>query len=68
MDIKSTQGKEIIRVIKAAGKTGITKAQISRTVSDKGCDCENWVKTLLEAGIIEKCGELNGADLYRIVG
>jgi len=67
MDIKSTEGREIIGIIKAAGRRGITKAEISRAVKDKGCDCENWVNTLLDAGVIEKCGKRNGADLYRYV-
>lgn len=67
MAIKSTQGREIIGIIKAAGRRGITRAGISRAVKDKGCDCENWINTLLDAGIIEKCGKRNGADLYRYV-
>ena len=66
MVLKSTQAEEIIKTIKAAGKNGITKKGISRAVRDKGCDCENWINTLLEAGVIEKCGKRNGADLYRI--
>jgi len=62
----NTQAEEIIRILKEAGDRGITRGEISRAVSDKGCDCENWINTLLEAGIIEKCGKRNGADLYRL--
>lgn len=67
MVLASSQAKEIIRIIKATGAKGITKKKISRAVSDRGCDIENWIITLLEAGAIEKCGKQNGADLYRFV-
>jgi len=66
MDINSTQAREILRVIEAAGDSGITKQEISKAVRDKGCDCENWINTLLEAGVIEKCGNRGKADFYRI--
>lgn len=66
--MENTIAKEIIRIIKAAGRKGITRGQISRTLSSRGCDCENWITTFLEAGIIEKCGKKNGADLFRYVG
>ena len=66
MDINSTQAREILRVIEAAGDSGITKQEISKAVRDKGCDCENWINTLLEAGVIEKRGNRGKADLYRI--
>lgn len=66
MVAESTQAKEIIRIVKAAGRKGTTRAEISRAVSDKGCDCENWINTLLEAGIIKRCGKRDGAYLYRL--
>ena len=65
MVVASSQAKEIIQIVKAAGRSGITKKEISRAVSDRGCDIENWIRTLLEAGVIEKCGKRDGADLYR---
>jgi len=65
MALASSQAKEIIRIIKAAGAKGITKKGIRKAVSDRGCDIENWIATLTEAGVIEKCGKQNGADLYR---
>jgi chromosome segregation and condensation protein ScpB len=66
MDINSTQAREILRIIEAAGDRGVTRKEISNAVRDKGCDCENWINTLLEAGVIEKCGKRDKADLYRI--
>ena len=67
MALEKTQAKEIIGIIKAAGERGITKRDISRAVKDRGCDIENWIITLLEAGVIEKSGKQNGADLYRFI-
>lgn len=67
MVVGNTQAEGIIKSVKAAGRKGVTRAEISRAVSDKGCDCENWINTLLEAGIIERCGKRNGAYLYRLV-
>ncbi|MDH5415253.1 MAG: hypothetical protein OEW87_14040 [Flavobacteriaceae bacterium] len=65
--VMENTGEEIIRIIKAAGKRGITKGEVSRALSEKGCDCENWINTLLEAGVIQKCGKRNGADLFRFL-
>jgi len=66
MTFEDSQAKEIIKIIRAAGKRGITKKAISRAIKNKGCDCENWITTLLEAGIIKKAGQYEGADLYRM--
>lgn len=67
MDLDSTPAKEILKIIEAAGKKGITKRQISRVITTAGCDCENWINTLLEAGEIIKCGKTKtGADLFRL--
>lgn len=61
--------EEIIRIIKAAGRKGVTRGEINRAMAGTGCpDCENWVNTLLEAGVIERCGKRDGADLYRLTG
>lgn len=68
MSADSTQAKEILGIIRGAGERGITRGEISRAITVKGCDCENWINTLLEAGEIEICGKRasDGADLYRI--
>jgi chromosome segregation and condensation protein ScpB len=66
LDINSSQAREILGIIEAAGHNGVTKQEISKAVRDKGCDCENWINTLLEAGVIEKCGKRGKADLYRL--
>lgn len=65
--IDNTQAKQILEVIKDVGDNGITRQEISEAVKDKGCDCENWINTFLEAGIIEKCGKRGRADLFRFV-
>lgn len=65
MVLVSSQGEEVIRIIKAAGTRGIAKKEIRRAVSNKKCDIEEWIVTFLETGEIEKCGKQNGADLYR---
>lgn len=67
MVFENSQAKEIIKIVKASGRRGITKKAISRAVKDKGCDCENWIITFLEASVIEKAGKYEGADLYRLV-
>jgi hypothetical protein len=68
MSADSTQAKKILDIIRGAGERGITRGEISRAITAKGCDCENWINTLLEAGEIEKCGKRasDSADLYRI--
>ena len=47
---------------------GLTLKEISEKIDEKGCghDCEKWIETFLEAGIIEKCGNKDRADLYRL--
>jgi len=65
--LSNTQAKQILKIIEAAGEKGITRREIARTLKGKGCDCENWINTFLEAGIIEKCGKRGKADLYRLV-
>jgi chromosome segregation and condensation protein ScpB len=61
-----SKAKEILRIIERAGKKGITRKQITRAMRGKACDCENWIRTLLEAGIIEVCGKEDHADLLRV--
>lgn len=59
--------KEILSIIGSSGEKGVTKSQISRKITTAGCDCENWINTFLEAGVIEECGKTStGAVLYRI--
>jgi chromosome segregation and condensation protein ScpB len=62
----SPQAQEILKIIKDAGKKGITRKKIASAMRGKGCDCENWINTLLEAGIIEVCGKEGAADLLRV--
>lgn len=68
MSVNRTPVEEILDIIRAAGKRGITRGGISRAMTTRGCDCENWINTLLEAGEIEICGRRasDGADLIRI--
>jgi len=65
---EDTQAKEILRALAEAGDVGLTKKEISDQIKDKGCgrDCENWLTTFLEAGVIEKCGKKGGLVLYRL--
>ena len=67
MAFENSQAKKVIKIIGKAGKRGITKKAISKAVKDEGCDVENWIITFLEAGVIEKVGKYQGADLYRLV-
>lgn len=68
MSKSRTPAEEILDIIRAAGKRGITRGGISRAMTSRGCDCENWINTLLEAGEIKICGKRasDGAILYRI--
>jgi len=66
MTASSPQAQEILRIIETAGKRGITRKEIAKAIRGRACDCENWIKTLLEAGIIEVCGKHGKADLLRI--
>lgn len=47
---------------------GLTLKELSEKVEEKGCghDCENWIKTFVEAGIIEPIGKKGLAILYKL--
>jgi len=66
MDLTNTQAKEILKIIGEAGKKGISRGNISKKLKNKGCDCENWINTFHEAGIIEICGYEGKTPLYRL--
>ena len=59
--------KEILDVFEDASN-GLTLKEVSERVEEKGCghDCENWIKTFLEAGIIEIFSKRGNANLYRL--
>jgi len=61
-----SKAREILRIVEAAGKKGITRKKIVKAMRGRACDCENWIRTLLEAGIIEVCGKEGNADLLRV--
>ena len=63
---EDAQAKQILDFIENAGEGGVTRREISHAVRYKGCDCENWVNTFLESGILEKCGKRGRAYLLRI--
>jgi hypothetical protein len=64
-----SQGDLIIAIMEEAGEAGLTKGEINNRLRGRGCvgcDCENWMRTFLNAGVIEKCGKKNGATLYKL--
>ena len=64
----SQQAKEILDALLEAGDTGLTLKEISEKVDEEACghDCESWIKTFLEAGILEICGQKEKANLFRL--
>ena len=63
-----TIAKKMLKIIEEAGKRGITRREIEKAIKKRGCDCENWINTFLEADIIEVCGKTrSGAQLLRMV-
>jgi hypothetical protein len=67
LKVDNSHAKTILDALEEAGEKGLTRKEISRVVRGMVCNCENWIKTFLEAGIIEKCGKSNNADRYRLV-
>jgi len=67
LDINNSEARAILQALEEAGEKGLTRKEISKIVRGRVCDCENWVRTFLEAGIIAKCGKSNNADRYRLV-
>ena len=64
----SQQAKEILDALFEAGDTGLTLKEISEKVEEEACghDCESWIKTFLEAGIIEISGKKGNANLFKL--
>jgi chromosome segregation and condensation protein ScpB len=64
----SRQAKEILDALFESGDNGLTLKEISKRVEEEACghDCESWIKTFLEAGIIEICGKVGNANLFRL--
>jgi hypothetical protein len=55
---------ELLYAFRDAGKAGLTLKGVSERVEEEGCghDCEKWIETFVEAGIlimVEKPGKLN---------
>lgn len=56
--------KKVLDAFKKAGVAGLTLKEVSKKIDEEGCghDCENWIETFVEAGIlilVEKEGKLN---------
>lgn len=69
MSIKHNKmAREILDAFSEAGDVGLTLKEVSEKVDEKGCghDCENWIRTFVEAGILEIYGKRGRANLYRL--
>ncbi len=60
--------REILDAFKEVGDIGLTLKEVSAKVDEEGCghDCENWIRTFLEAGILEIYSKRGNANLYRL--
>lgn len=60
--------REILDLFRKAGNVGLTLKEVSERIHEKGCghDCENWIRTFDEAGILEIFGRRGRANLYRL--
>ena len=60
--------EEILDAFNITGDAGLTLKEVSEKVDEKGCghDCENWIRTFVEAGILEIFSKKGRANLYRL--